>query len=306
MDRKIILTGATGFIGRSLVDKLVEKNYTVIVLSRNPEKYLKQFNSKNVTVISWNARTAEGWTEWLEGAEAIINLAGENIGSGIWTSEKKKRLRESRIYVGQAVVDAILNVEKKPRVLIQASAIGYYGSRGAEELTENSEAGSGFLAELSKDWENSVSPIKKMDVRLVILRIGLVLGKNGGAISKLKIPFKFFLGGQLGRGDQWISWIHKDDLINIITYAIENIAVEGVINVTSPEPLMSKDFFKHIGKALNRPSWFHTPVSVLKLVLGEMAEEALLSSQKVLPKHLVAAGYPFQYPEIRQALEDVF
>jgi uncharacterized protein (TIGR01777 family) len=306
MDRKIIVTGATGFVGRDLVKKLVEKNYSVVVLTRSPQKHRAKFETQDVKVVPWDSHSAEGWVEWLEGAEAIVNLAGENIGSGIWTSEKKKKLRESRINAGQAVVDAINKVGKKPALLVQASAIGYYGSRGAEEITENSGVGNGFLAELTRDWENSVSQVTDRDIRLVVLRIGLVLGKKGGAISKFEIPFKLFLGGHLGTGNQWMSWIHKDELINIILYAIDNKSVEGIFNVTAPHPLTAKDFFKYIGKAMNRPSWFHVPAVIVKLLLGEMAEEVLLSSQKVMPQNLLQSGYRFQYPEIDAALENLF
>ena len=216
MQKRIIITGASGFIGSALLETLLDRDYEVIALSRNPGKHAGPFSDGQLRLIEWDAESGEGWSEWAEGAKAIVNLAGENIASGIWTASKKKKLLESRVKAGHAVTDALKKVKTKPEVLIQSSAIGWYGSRGEEIITEESEKGTGFLAELTQAWEESVQEADSLGVRMVILRIGMVLDKSGGALAKLKLPFYFYVGGHLGTGEQWVSWIYRRELVDII------------------------------------------------------------------------------------------
>ncbi|MEJ2634781.1 MAG: TIGR01777 family oxidoreductase [Calditrichia bacterium] len=304
MAPKIIITGASGFIGTALSSLLHEKGYDVYALSRHPGS-AEGLNKNEIKIVGWDGRSARGWGEHADGALAIINLAGDNIASGIWTNKKKKRILESRLQVGEAVSQAINKARQKPQVLIQASAIGFYGSRGDEILDETSPAGNGFLAEVTENWERSVRLDKNGPTRKVIIRIGIVLGKNGGLLSRVVVPFKLFVGGHMGSGRQWFSWIHLEDLTRAILFLIEQQELSGTFNLTAPEPIKSNEFYQLVGKQLNRPSWFHLPASLLRLALGDMAKEMLLPSQRVLPRNLTQAGYQFIYSGANKALEQI-
>jgi uncharacterized protein (TIGR01777 family) len=305
MSEKIIITGATGFIGKAVSHFLLENGYEIIALSRNPSKY-ELTEDNRMKFVLWDGQKAEGWVEYAENAKAIINLAGENIASGIWTDRKKRKILESRVKATQAILQAIKRLNTKPEVMIQASAIGYYGSRPDQVLDESSSAGKGFLADLTQIWEETASIIQKSSVRLVILRFGVALGKHGGLLPRIKPVFKSFLGGHFGSGEQYISWIHITDITKSIHYLLSQYQLKGVFNLTAPQPVSSREFFKCVGEHLHRPSWFHVPAGIIKTLMGEMAEELLLANQRVMPKRLIENDFQFNYPTLDSALSQLF
>ncbi len=304
MKKRILITGATGFVGRPLSIELVEAGYEVVALSRRRAEAEKVFAGR-VKVVEWDATTASRWSEWVNGALAIVNLAGDNIGTGRWTEKKKRLISESRLNAGAAVTEAIHSAEHRPQVLIQASGVGYYGDRGDEPLDENSSNGAGFLADVARQWEACVLAVADTGVRLATIRLGVVLGANGGVMSRLIPPFRFFVGGHPGSGRQWFPWVHIHDVVGIVRFLIENADCEGPFNVTSPEPIRSKDFYDLLGKAMRRPALFPMPAFALKLALGEMATELLLASTRVVPKKLLEAGYEFGFGDPAAAFTDI-
>ncbi|MBI2083658.1 MAG: TIGR01777 family protein [Deltaproteobacteria bacterium] len=279
---KILLTGGTGFIGRPLLKKLLEKGHEVTLLTR---QQIPNFACP-------------------DGTDAIINLAGETIAER-WTKEKKEKIRRSRVDTTRAIITAIGKTSQKPRLLINASAVGYYGDTKEVPVDESSPRGYDFLAEVCREWEETAQEAEKDNVRVVRLRCGVVLGKDGGALQKMLPPFKFFVGGPIGSGNQWFPWIHREDVIHAIFFALENEKLSGAVNVTSPEPIRQKEFAKILGKVLGRPSSLPVPSFVLKLLLGEMSE-MLLTGQRVVPKKLTEAGFQFQYPDLESALKAIF
>jgi len=301
---RIIVVGATGFIGKALCFRLLEEKYDVVALSRSKEKGERIFGT-DATVVEWDGKSSEVWQGYANNAYAVVNLAGENIGSGRWTPKKKQSILQSRLDAGRAIVEAAKAVEKKPRVIIQASAIGYYGSRGDEVIDESSSPGDGFLAEVVKKWEQSTQGADSQKIRRIIIRSSLVLGKEGGVFLRLVKPFRFFVGGHLGSGKQWFSWIHLEDEVNAILFLMQKEDLNGVFNLTAPHQLIQKDFFHILGKIMRRPSWFPVPGFVLRLIFGEMAKDTLLSGQRVIPKRLLEAGYRFLYPQAELALKDI-
>ena len=302
--KRVIVTGATGFIGKALCFRLAEEGYEVVALTRSLEKGKKLFGNK-ATAAKWDGQSAETWLDFVDGALAIVNLAGENIGSGRWTPQKKQSILQSRLDAGQAVVEAVKSVEKKPEVVIQASAIGCYGSRADELIDENSSPGEGFLASVVKEWELSTQGVESQDVRRVVIRSGVVLDLEGGAFLRLLKPFRLFAGGPLGSGRQWFSWIHLADELDAILFLLKRHDLQAVFNLTAPESLMQKDFARLLGKILRRPSWLPAPGFMLRLFLGEMAEEMLLVSQRVAPRRLLEAGFSFRYPQMELALREI-
>lgn len=280
---KIILTGGTGFIGRALSRRLLERGDEAVLLTR------KQIPPSPSS---------------LEGIDAVINLAGEPI-AGRWTKEKKEKIRGSRIDTTRAITVALTKVRQKPKLLINASAVGYYGDTKEAAVDESSPTGCDFLAGVCHEWEEAAKEAEKEGVRVVRLRFGVVLEKDGGALKKMLPPFKLFVGGPIGSGNQWFPWIHRDDLIGAILFALENKTVSGPVNVVAPEQIRQKEFSKIIGKVLRRPSWLPVPSFVLKLLLGEMAE-MLLTGQKVIPKKLTETGFRFQFPDPESALKAIF
>ncbi len=302
---RVLITGASGFIGRALTHRLLDHAHEVIALTRDPGKAQKILG-EGVLCVGWDGRSALNWQEHVNQSDAIINLAGENIGKGPWTTSYRKRILHSRVGAGHAVVEAIKNAEKKPRVLLQASGIGYYGDRGDEELDENSEMGGGFLADVIEQWEESTKEVETMGVRRVILRTGFVFGRGGGALAKMTLPYRLFVGGPVGSGKQWLSWIHVEDEIAVIQEFLERDEFSGVFNLTAPHPATLGEVSKHLGKAMRRPSWLPVPAFALKLMLGDMAKETALTSQKVLPGKLLQANYSFQYTSVSEALNSIF
>lgn len=304
MFKKIIVTGGTGLIGRNLCVKLMDSNYKIILLTRNLAKAKKIFDN-NITPIFWDGKSSAGWVDHVDAAYAIINLAGENIGSGRWTPIKKQRILESRIHAGRAIVEAITKVDTKPEVLLQASGIGIYGDRGDELLDEFSTLGNGFMPELAHQWEQSVKEIETMGVRLIYLRTGVVLGKDAEFLKRTLLPFRLFIGGHLGSGKQWIPWIHLDDEVRAIEFLLEREDLNSIFNLSAPNPSTYKEFFKILGRVMNQPSWFHVPGLLLKIILGEMAEGLILSGQRAAPRRLLDAGFNFNYPELEAALIEI-
>jgi uncharacterized protein len=304
MKKTVIISGATGFIGTMLVQKLVEKKYAVIVLSRNPGKAIA-FRNSGVEVVAWEGKSAQGWGHHADGAYGIINLAGENIAAGRWTPQRKKAILESRLAAGRAITEAVEKAAQKPRAVIQASGIGYYGNRGDEALDETSTAGTGFLSDVALQWEQSTAAVEALGVRRAIIRTGIVLGRNGGFLSRVLLPFRLFVGGYMGSGRQWLSWIHMADEVGAICFLLEKDAAQGAFNLCAPKPLSAKDFFSELGAALKRPSWLPVPGFALHLALGEMADELILSGQRALPRKLLQAGYDFQFPAAREALLNI-
>lgn len=305
MGKKIIITGGSGFIGQALCAELNAFGYEVTVLSRRPEQR-KLNKSSRTHMVYWDPNDPETWFSHASGACAIVNLAGDNIASSLrWTAAKKERLLQSRLTAGKAVSEAVLRLDQKPGVLIQASAIGYYGNRQKEVLTEASGPGEGFLADLAEQWETCVDPVRQQGVRCATIRTGIVLGKGGGFLERVVFPFKLGLGGHLGNGQQWLSWIHLADEVSAIRFLIEHETLEGAFNLTAPNPLIARDFFKKLGRVLGRPSWLHPPAFMLRLMMGELASELLLSGQRVLPDRLACSGYKFKYPDAYSALQSI-
>lgn len=300
----VIISGATGFIGRALLQDLSENGYDIAVLTRDREKARAQFGDGAI-IAEWDGKTSRGWLELASRSNAIINLAGENIGAGRWTEQRKQHIVQSRIDAGKAVTEAVQKASVKPKTVIQASAVGYYGPKEDESLDESSPPGAGFLAETVRRWELSTREVEDSGVRRIVIRSGLVLGKDGGTLPRFFIPFRFFIGGPLGTGKQWFPWIHWKDEIAAIRFLLEREDARGVFNLVSPCSVTMKEFARTLGRELKRPSWFPVPAFLLRLLFGEMAEEMLLSSQRVLPAALLKAGHTFQYPEIESALRDI-
>jgi uncharacterized protein (TIGR01777 family) len=304
MSERIIVTGSTGFIGKILVNFLVENGYTVVALTRNPQKAQELF-SNEIIVESWDAKTSSGWLKYIDGSLAIINLAGENIAGGLWTKKRLDKIIQSRLNSINAIIDAIKNTRNNPQIVLQASAIGIYGSRGDKKLDENSSIGLGILAHLTQIWEQQSQEIEKFGILLKRIRIGLVLGRSGGILSRLEWPFKFYLGGHFGSGKQWFSWVHIDDVLNSILFLLKESRPNGVYNLTAPKAVRAKEFYRVFGDAINRPSWLQIPETFLRLGMGKMGRELLLASQRVYPKNLLDDGFSFQFPELRLALKHI-
>jgi uncharacterized protein (TIGR01777 family) len=301
---RVIITGATGFIGSRLCERL-HKEYEVIALSRNSER-ARQSIGHMTKIIQWDAKTPARWKNEADGAHAIINLAGENLASGRWNSERKSRILQSRLDAINAVIETIKQMRNKPKLVILASAIGYYGPRDDEQLDETSLPGEGFLTNVCERIENSAEEIEALGVRCVVIRSGVVLGRDAGALPRLAKPFRFFLGGYLGSGKQWFSWISLEDELAAIKFLMESENISGVFNLTAPKPVTIKEFCVTLGRILKRPCWFKVPGFAMRLALGEMADEMLLSGQKILPKRLLDAGFKFNNPDLEKALRAIY
>lgn len=300
---RIIITGGTGLIGRSLAAVLTNENHEVILLSRSPNR--TSGIPAGARVERWDAITSAGWGHLADGADAIINLAGAGIADARWTDKRKELIKESRMLAGRAVVEAVENAEVKPKVLIQASAVGYYGGTLSDKiLTEDSSPGDDYLADVCFDWERSTSAVEAMGVRRAIIRTGIVLSNAGGAWPKIKLPFMLFAGGPLGSGEQWYPWIHITDEVRAIIHLIENQNASGAFNLAAPVPVKNKEMAKVVGKVMGRPSFIPAPGFALKAALGEMST-ILLDGQRAIPQNLTETGFRFTYPEIEGAVSDL-
>lgn len=304
---RIIITGGSGLIGRALANSLAADQHEVVLLSRSPGRVTNL--PSNVRAVAWDGHTAQGWGELADGAGAIVNLAGESIaGEGFlplrWSDERRQRIRDSRINAGRAVTAAVAGATQKPRVVIQASAIGYYGVHGDEALDESAPAGNDFLANVCREWEASSAGVETAGVRRVIIRIGVVLSTQGGALTRVLLPYRLFGGGRFGSGRQYWSWIHLDDVVRAIRASIEDEQFAGPINLTAPNPHTNNDFGKTLGQVLGRPHWLPVPAFALKLPFGEVTT-VVLDGQRVLPAKLQHAGFTFQFPQLAPALQDL-
>jgi uncharacterized protein (TIGR01777 family) len=300
---RILITGGSGLIGRALAANLAQDGNEVIILSRQPERVVGL--SAGVVVNQWDGHTTEGWGSQVDGTDAIINLAGENISTGRWTSERKRAILQSRLNTGRAIVEAVGMAAHKPRVAIQASGVGYYGSCGDEEITEETQPGHDFLARLAVDWEASTAPLETMGVRRVVIRTGVVLSTAGGALPRILLPFRFFAVSRLGSGRQWFPWIHIADEVGAIRFLMENERASGTFNLAAPTPLTNAEFSRLLGQYLRRPILIPIPAFVLRLLFSEMAT-ALLDGQRAIPRRLLQLGFTFQFPEAGHALKELF
>lgn len=304
---RVIIAGGTGLIGRKLAASLVQDANEVIILTRQPQSARNL--PAGVQVVGWDAQTAQGWGHLVEGADAIVNLAGESIaGKGFipvrWTDERKQRILQSRLDAACAVVEAVGAAAHKPRVLVQASAVGYYGASGDELITEAHPAGTDFLAQVCVQWENASAPVEAMGVRRAVARIGLVLTPEEGVLPKLVLPFRFFVGGALGTGSQWYPWIHVDDVIGALRFLSTHPDAQGSFNLSAPNPLTNRDFSRVLGNVMHRPSWLPVPPFALRLALGEIAA-LVLDGQRAVPHRLGEAGFTFCFSQAEAALCDL-
>lgn len=292
---KVAITGASGLIGSALTPFLKTGGHQVYRLVRTQADASKG-------EISWQPSAKTLDLKALEGMDAVVHLAGENIASSRWTDDKKNRIRDSRIAVTKFLCDVLAKLDNPPQVLVAASAIGYYGDRGVEMLREESQVGSGFLPEVCKQWEEATQVATERGIRVVHLRIGIVLSPQGGALAKMLLPFQLGVGGQFGNGQQYMSWVAIDDVIGAIYHSIANEQITGAVNVVSPNPATNAEFTKTLGKVLYRPTIFPMPTFAAKLVLGEMADDLLFSSTRVHPGQLLATNYNFRHPDLEAAL----
>lgn len=299
---RVIITGGSGLIGRALAAEFAHNKHDVIILSRQPERIIGL--PAGVHAERWDGRTAEGWYSLADSAGAIVNLAGENISSRRWTDERKHTILQSRLNAGQAVVEAVRMVTRKPRVVIQASGIGYYGPCGNEEVTEETPSGHDFLATLAVEWESSTTSVEALGVRRAVIRTGVVLSTEAGALPRMLLPFRFFVGGRLGSGQQWLPWIHIADEVSAIRFLIENEAASGPFNLTTPSPLTNAEFSRLLGQRLKRPALIPTPEFALRLLFGEMAT-AVLDGQRAIPRRLLQLGFAFRFPDAASVLKNL-
>lgn len=306
----VLISGGTGLIGRTLSESLIEDGHKVTVLTRNPQKAAQILPSGAIPHY-WDAQSLDGWAHLAEESDAIVNLAGQSIGGESlgaiftqkWTPTQKEKILNSRLNAGQAITSAIQAASHKPKVLIQASAVGYYGPRSMDEISEDDHPGNDYLSKVCQQWEDSTAEVEKLGVRRVVIRTGLVLSQNGGILPVMLLPFKLFAGGPVGSGEQDISWISLADEINAIRFLIDNDEAEGAFNLSAPHPVNYKEFAKIAGKVLKRPGFIPTPAFALKVALGEKST-LVLDGQRVIPKKLQALGFEFQHRDLHNTLRE--
>lgn len=304
---KILIPGGSGLLGRALTRSMVAGGHAVTILSRSPERVSAL--PANVSVAAWDGRSPAGWLQHLEGADVVVNLAGASIkGEGFlpsrWSARRKQLILNSRVDAGRAVVEAIRSAKSKPKLLVQASAVGYYGPRADELITEEAASGSDFLAEVCKQWEVSSAPVEELGLRRVVVRTGLPLTLQGGAFPLLVLPFRLFAGGWFGSGRQYYPWIHIDDYIAALKFLIEDSRSSGVYNLSAPQPVTNREFARTLARVMRRPSWLPAPGFALRLALGEVST-VVLDGQRAVPARLQQAGFAFRYPELEPALRNL-
>jgi uncharacterized protein (TIGR01777 family) len=296
---RLVVTGASGFIGSALCAALLEQGHALTLFTRGAPR---DANTGTKRWLHWTPGTLRDWDAALDGVDGVINLAGEPIAEKKWTHTQRRHIEKSRIDATHSLVQACAKVRQKPNFLINASAVGYYGPRGDEILAEDAPPGDDFLSILCQGWEEEAQKAEDLGMRVVRLRTGVVLGPGGGALAKMAEPFKFFMGGPLGSGKQWMSWIQLEDLLRMFLLVIDNPLARGPINATSPNPVQNKEFSRALGKAIHRPCWAPVPAFVLKFALGEMAQ-MLLTGQRAVPAAAEKLGFQFRYPHVQEALE---
>lgn len=292
---KICVLGSSGLIGKPLVEKLRCQGHEVIRLVRSRENLAHD-------EIFWDPSTGKIDANVLEGVDAFINLAGENIASGRWTEAQKRLIHDSRVMGTHHLVRILTGLKNPPKVLVNASAIGYYGDRGTEKIDEESTPGDDFLATVCQKWEEATRPAEEHGIRVVKLRIGAVLSRDGGALAKMLLPFKLGLGGKVGSGDQYFSWIALDDLLEVICFALTNDELKGPVNAVAPDPVTNAAFTKALGNVLHRSTIFSLPAFAVRLMFGEMADAIMVGGAQIFPEKLLALGFNFKYPDIQSAL----
>ncbi len=295
---RVAVTGATGLVGSALVIALRAAGHRVDRVSRRPPR-------PGTTDVQWDPARGHLDPRALEGADAVVHLAGESIAAGRWTRSAKARIRESRVGGTRLVADTLAGLARRPRVLVSASAIGYYGHRGSEALTEDSPAGAGFLAEVARAWEAAADPARAAGIRVVHPRLGLVLAGQGGALPRMLLPFRLGLGGPIGGGGQYWSWIALADVVRVIELALARESLAGPVNAVAPGPVTNREFTRALGRVLARPTVLPLPAPAVRLLMGEMGEALLLGSARVLPRRLERAGFEFRYPVLEGALRGV-
>lgn len=291
---KVAITGSSGLVGSALIPALQSEGHTVVRIVRNQPQSPQE--------VRWNPVEGTIDKNALDGVDVVVNLAGESIAEGRWTAEKKARIRDSRIKGTRLISETSASLAQSPRVIISSSAIGYYGDRSDETLREDSSMGTGFLSDVCKEWETATEATSAKGIRVVHLRTGIVLSPNGGALAKMLLPFKMSVGGKLGPGDQYMSWVDIDDMVGIIQFALTNESLQGAVNCVSPNPVSNAKFTKALGKVLKRPTLIPVPSLVARAAFGEMADALLLASTRVEPAKLIEAGYSFRYPELEGSL----
>ena len=301
---RIVLTGATGFLGQPLVAALRHGGHQMVVLTRRPRSAEP---GAAVRFVAWNPDGAAGpWAAEIDGADAVINLAGESIAGHRWTAEHKRRIRDSRVNATRSIAAAITGAARRPALLINGSAVGYYGSRGDQRLTEESPPGTDFLADVCVQWEEEAARAAITGTRVVCVRTGIVLERDGGALPQMLPPFRVGAGGPVGSGAQYWPWIHRQDWINLVLFLLAHPSASGAVNATAPNPVPNREFARELGRAMHRPALLPTPGFALKLLLGEMADALLLSGQRALPAKAERLGYAFRFPHLDAALEHLF
>jgi uncharacterized protein len=334
---KVVVTGATGFIGRHLVRALLDRGDSVLALTRDSSRAGRVLGP-SVEVLHWNPPMPGPWMGRIDGVDAIVNLAGAPIEEELWapveravigqggrvlpalaqsagkllsgtlhrrrSDRERGAIEQSRVDSTRLMVEAIAQAEHRPRVLVNGSAIGFYGPSGDASLAEGSSPGNDFVARVVRDWEDAARPVQELGVRLVLLRTGIVLGAGDGALPEFVVPFRLFAGGTMGYRRQWVSWIHIEDEIGLIVFALDTPTIQGPLNATAPNPVTMEEFSRQIGSALHRPAWFPFMPLVLRLVLGERTD-AVLSSQRVVPEVAARAGYPFRFTDSGEALQEI-
>jgi uncharacterized protein (TIGR01777 family) len=293
----IVVAGGTGLLGTALADALRRDGRTVLVLTRRPTRNHE---------LKWSPGEGDGpWTSAISDAHAVINLAGASIAGGRWTNARKTAIRDSRMQATSDLVRAIGKTRHPSPVFISSSAVGFYGARGDEPATESTAAGSDFLADVCRDWEAAASPASRVS-RVVLLRSGVVLARSGGALPQLALPFKLFAGGPAGTGRQFVSWVHIDDWVAMVKWALATPTITGALNVTAPAPITNEEFSRTLGRVLGRPSWLRAPAFALRIALGEMADALVLGGQRVLPGVAQRHGFIFRYPTLEPALRNIY
>jgi uncharacterized protein len=296
---KILIAGSSGFVGTALVSDLELKGHHVVKLIRS----LGGSNTMGPNILLWNPEENKVDPSMLEGFDVFINLCGESI-AGRWSKLKKRRILESRVDATKTLCEAIGKLKSPPRILINASAVGLYGDRGAEYLNEASFNGNDFLSDVCRKWEEATRPAVDKGVRVVLLRFGVILSKKGGALSQMRLPFRLGLGGKLGSGEQYMSWISLTDVVRVVEFVINHASIQGAVNVVSPNPVKNAEFTKILGQELNRPTFLTMPKFAVQLIFGEMGEATFLSSQRAVPEKLLKAGFQFKYPRLEEAIKE--